>query len=71
MDAADCESGLFSKTKQIAKVRDLSIVRTAGHKKYEAGDITGESVYATVDVHGGRPEPITIRYVYKFTLLNQ
>ena len=43
----------------------MSIVRTAGHKKYGYGDITENQFTQIVDVHGGRPEPITIRYVYK------
>ncbi|MTQ74260.1 hypothetical protein GMD01_11355 [[Ruminococcus] torques] len=29
------------------------------------GDITENQFTQIVDVHGGRPEPITIRYVYK------
>ncbi len=34
-------------------------------KKYGYGDITENQFTQIVDVHGGRPEPITIRYVYK------
>ena len=66
MDAADYVNPDYSlKNKANRKVRDLSIVRTAGHKKYGYGDITENQFTQTVDVHGGRPEPITIRYVYK------
>ena len=66
MDAADYVNPDYSlKNKANRKVRDLSIVRTAGHKKYGYGDITENQFTQIVDVHGGRPEPITIRYVYK------
>ena len=66
MDAADYVNRDYSlKNKANRKVRDLSIVRTAGHKKYGYGDITENQFTQIVDVHGGRPEPITIRYVYK------
>ena len=66
MDAADYVNPDYSlKNKANRKVRDLSIVRTAGHKKYGYGDITENQFTQIVDVHGGQPEPITIRYVYK------
>ena len=66
MDAADYVNPDYSlKNKANRKVRDLSIVRTAGHKKYGYGDITENQFTQIVDVHGGRPEPITIRYIYK------
>jgi len=66
MDAADYVNPDYSlKNKANRKVRDLSIVRTAGHKKYGYGDITENQFTQIVDVHGGRPDPITIRYVYK------
>ena len=66
MDAADYVNPDYSlKNKANRKVRDLSIVRTAGHKKYGYGDITENQFTQIVDVHGGRPEPIMIRYVYK------
>ena len=66
MDSADYVNPDYSlKNKANRKVRDLSIVRTAGHKKYGYGDITENQFTQIVDVHGGRPEPITIRYVYK------
>ena len=66
MDAADYVNPDYSlKNKANRKVRDLSIIRTAGHKKYGYGDITENQFTQIVDVHGGRPEPITIRYVYK------
>ena len=66
MDAADYVNPDYSlKNKANRKVRDLSIVRIAGHKKYGYGDITENQFTQIVDVHGGRPEPITIRYVYK------
>ena len=66
MDAADYVNPDYSlKNKANRKVRDLPIVRTAGHKKYGYGDITENQFTQIVDVHGGRPEPITIRYVYK------
>ena len=47
------------------KVRNLALERTEGHAKYGYGEITDNTFTDIVDIHGGSPRPITIRYVYK------